>query len=52
MSHELSPMHQLLIDAGFKSGWALSEEKLILWEHNADPPLPLTRPKAQNDLAD
>lgn len=36
---------QLLIDAGFQSGWALTGNTLILWEHDEDPPAPLTRPE-------
>jgi hypothetical protein len=35
----------LLEDAGFSTGWALADEILILWEHDEDPPKPLTRPK-------
>ena len=35
-----------LIDAGFTNGWALSGETLILWQHDAEPPAPLTRPEA------
>ena len=46
------PMVQLLLDAGFTDGWALNGETLVLWEHDADPPPPLTRPEAQDDLAD
>jgi hypothetical protein len=38
------PMAQLLIDAGFDTGWALVDGVLILWEHDTDPPAPLTRP--------
>jgi hypothetical protein len=38
------PMVQLLLDAGFNSGWALSDDTLILWEHEEDPPAPLVRP--------
>jgi hypothetical protein len=34
----------LLIDAGFTDGWALSDGVLIVWEHDVDPPAPLTRP--------
>ena len=45
------PVVQLLLDAGFTDGWALDGETLVLWEHDADPPVPLTRPKAQDDLA-
>ena len=43
------PMIQLLLDAGFKNGWALSGETLILWEHDTDPPAPLTRPEATDE---
>ena len=43
---------QLLLDAGFSEGWALNGETLVLWEHDTDPPAPLTRPEAQDDLAD
>ena len=37
---------QLLREKGFDSGWTLEEEILILWEHDEDPPSPLTRPDA------
>jgi hypothetical protein len=40
------PMIEVLIAAGFNSGWVLSESKLVLWEHDEDPPPPLTRPEA------
>ena len=36
---------QKLIDAGFDTGWALNGTVLVLWEHEAEPPKPLTRPK-------
>jgi len=35
---------QLLADSGFSTGWALSGEMLILWQHDVDPPAPLVRP--------
>jgi hypothetical protein len=38
------PMVQLLLDAGFTDGWVVADETLILWEHDTDPPTPLTRP--------
>jgi hypothetical protein len=38
------PMIQLLLDNGFTDGWAMSEETLVLWEHEVDPPSPLVRP--------
>jgi len=47
MTHQ--ELTQLLLDAGFDSGWALSGETLIIWEHNQDPPAPLTRPIATDE---
>jgi hypothetical protein len=44
-------MVQLLLDAGYTDGWAMAGETLTLWEHDADPPAPLTRPEAPDDLA-
>jgi hypothetical protein len=38
------PIADLLVEAGFTEGWALSDGVLILWEHDTDPPAPLTRP--------
>jgi hypothetical protein len=38
------PIVQLLIEAGFTDGWALAGDELIIWEHEQDPPAPLTRP--------
>jgi hypothetical protein len=40
----LPPMVQLLLDAGFKTGWVLHGDVLFLWEHDVDPPAPLERP--------
>jgi hypothetical protein len=37
-----------LLDAGFESGWAASEDRIILWEHDEDPPAPYTRPEGAN----
>ena len=37
---------QLLTDEGFDKGWALNGIELLLWEHDENPPKPLTRPKA------
>jgi hypothetical protein len=34
----------LLINAGFDSGWVLTGDVLTYWEHDAEPPKPLTRP--------
>ena len=39
-----NPMVQLLVNAGFTTGWVISGETLILWEHDEDPPPPLVRP--------
>jgi hypothetical protein len=36
---------QKLLDAGFDTGWALNGTDLVLWEHEENPPKPLTRPK-------
>ena len=44
---EPHPMAKLLADAGFPTGWALSGDELVLWEHDAEPPAPLTRPVAE-----
>ena len=46
MSHE--ELLQLLADAGFDTGWALSGNTLVLWEHDTEPPAPLTRPTVGN----
>ena len=37
---------QVLVDAGFTTGWTLYGTELQLWEHEQNPPKPLTRPKA------
>jgi hypothetical protein len=42
-------MVQLLLDASFDSGWTLSDDTLILWEHDQDPPAPLKRPEATDE---
>jgi len=34
----------LLVDAGFDGGWVLLGETLTVWEHDAEPPKPFTRP--------
>ena len=36
---------ELLIAAGFSNGFALAGETLVLWEHDEEPPAPLTRPQ-------
>ena len=38
------PMAKLLRDAGYETGWALLGDELTIWEHDEDPPAPLTRP--------
>lgn len=42
---EPTSTEKLLIDAGFIGGWVLQGDVLILWEHEENPPKPLTRPK-------
>ena len=46
MTH--SELVALLRDKGFTDGWALSGEVLILWEHDENPPAPLTRLEASD----
>jgi hypothetical protein len=43
-----TPMTQLLIDKGCQN-WALTNEVLIVWDNDEDPPAPLTRPEATNE---
>ena len=43
------PMVELLIEAGYTEGWAIHGDELILWEHDEEPPAPLTRPKATDE---
>ena len=50
MTHE--ELLQLLADEGFNTGWVVCDGELKVWEHDEDPPSPLTRPEVQNDLAD
>lgn len=40
-----TPMVKLLLEAGFDSGWVLSDEVLVLWENDEDPPSPLVLPE-------
>jgi hypothetical protein len=37
-------LSQILIDAGYSTGWVIHGDLLILWEHKEDPPKPLKRP--------
>lgn len=39
---------ELLIDAGYTTGWSLIGSELSLWEHQEEPPSPLTRPLADD----
>jgi len=39
----------LLVDAGFTTGWSLVGTELALWEHDQDPPAPLTRPEVTDE---
>lgn len=43
---EFNDLVQKLYDAGFHTGWAIRDNELVLWEHDEDPPKPLTRPEA------
>ena len=42
---------QKLYDAGFYNGWAVLDGNLVLWEHDAEPPQPFTRPKPTDETA-
>jgi hypothetical protein len=44
-----NPMADLLISAGYSDGWAICGESLVVWEHDTDPPAPLTRPEASDE---
>lgn len=44
----LSKTVELLKAAGYNSGFATDGEVLTLWEHEEDPPAPLTRPEASD----
>jgi len=35
---------ELLVTSGFETGWAIEGTKLVLWQHEQDPPAPLERP--------
>ena len=45
----LDQLVELLTSNGFVENWTLSDGKLIQWEHDEDPPAPLTRPEAANE---
>jgi hypothetical protein len=44
MTHD--ELFALLIEKGYETGWALLGTDLTIWEHEAEPPAPLTRPEA------
>lgn len=41
---EHQKMVDLLIEAGFEGGWVLQGDVLTVWDHDENPPAPLTRP--------
>jgi hypothetical protein len=47
---EINDLIQTLLGAGFNEGWALQGNDLVLWEHDEEPPAPLTRPAPLEDL--
>ena len=47
MTHD--ELLQLLANNGFVTGWVLTGEQLTLWEHDTDPPAPLTRPEVTDE---
>lgn len=44
-----NPLAELLIEAGFTDGWAICDDVLVVWEHDADPPAPLVRPEQSDN---
>ena len=44
-NNEHNSLVKIIVDAGFIDGWALNATKLVLWEHDENPPAPLTRPE-------
>ena len=43
---------ELLEKNAFHTGWVLQNGVLIFWEHDEDPPAPLTRPTDEILIAD
>jgi hypothetical protein len=50
MTHD--ELTKLLTNSGFDTGWILTDKILVLWEHDAEPPAPLTRPEPINEPTD
>ena len=46
MENENLQLCTMLHESGFTDGWVLAGTELVLWEHEAEPPKPLKRPKA------
>jgi hypothetical protein len=42
---EHEKLASMLLEKKFFGGWTLDGTELVLWEHEQDPPKPLTRPK-------
>jgi hypothetical protein len=42
MNHD--ELIKILLDKGYETGWVITDGVLTLWEHDAEPPAPLTRP--------
>ena len=40
---------QILKDAGITDGFCLHGDTIVIWEHEQDPPAPLTRPEATDE---
>jgi hypothetical protein len=51
MSATHQQLIELLIAEGFTDGWALVGESLAIWEHEQDPPAPLTRPEVTDETS-
>lgn len=39
---------KILKDAGITDGFCLHGLEIVIWEHDVDPPAPMTRPKEAN----
>jgi hypothetical protein len=40
---------KILKDAGITDGFCLHGDTIVIWEHEQDPPAPLTRPEANDE---
>ena len=43
--NENTKLCQMLHEKGFSHGWVIQGDTLTVWEHEDEPPAPLTRPE-------